>query len=340
MILGTHKKANWRSRTAAAIMIIGAACVSAPLIQADAHPETETSEEELAGKYQSHSNESVIKRKYTKDGETVSEHYEINVDGDDVKAYKIGPLGKKTRIDVEDIEGVDVADLKAGHKGFSISDNDGVKFMSRKEFKKWAEKEYPEWKENDFANWVEGDLKAWTSKQGKGKLVLRDEDGETRFEFRSSPNFPKPPHPPGFTQHSENVLVFDMDDIEGLEGLEALKALKGLEGLEKLEALQSLKGLEGLNGLEGLQGLEGLAALKNLESLEGAKTFRFFSDEGDGTRLKLRITESRLAAARAMLEQTDIDIEDDSREMAKAKRELEKARKALKAAERALKDAK
>lgn len=332
MILGTHRKtSNWRSRTAAAVMIIGAATLSAPLIQADAHPE-----EELAGKHETHKSKSVIKRDYNQDGKKISEHYEINVDGDDVTAYRVEPSGVKIRIDIEDIEGVDVADIKAGHKGVSISDGEGVKFMSRDDFKKWAETEYPEWKENDFASWVDGDFKAWTSKRSNGKLVLRDEDGETRFEFRSSPDFPKAPKPPRFTGHSENVFVLDMDDIEGLnglEGLEALKALKGLEGLEKLEALKGLKGLESLKGLEGL---EGLAALKNLE---GSRTFSFFSDGGDRTKLKLHRTESKLAAARAMLEQTEIDVEDDSREMAKAKRELEKARKALKAAERALKDA-
>jgi beta-lactamase regulating signal transducer with metallopeptidase domain len=358
MILKTHKKtSHWKSRIAASVMIIGAATLTAPLIQADAHPE-----EELAGKAETHTSKSVIKRMVQKDGEKISEHYEINVEGDDVKAFRIEPSGKKIRVDVKDIEGVDVSDMKAGHKGFTlsnshgskfdietiegvdgpeiktrhkriiISDNDGSKHMSREEFKKWAEKEYPEWKENDFASWVEGDFKGWASKKDTNRLVLRNEDGETRFVFKNGSNFPTPPTPPRFSGSSENVFVFESDDLKGLEGL---KALEGLAGLEKLKALKGLKGLEALKGLEGLEKLE---ALKGLENFEGVKTFRLVT-EGDGsTELKLRMTESKLAAARAMLEDTEVEA-GDSREMAKAKRELEKARKALRAAERALKDA-
>jgi len=308
MILGTHRKpSNWRSRIAAAIMIIGAATLSAPIIQADAHPE-----EELAGKAESHEGKSVIKRKYKKDGKTVSEHYEINIDGDDIKAFKVGPFGKKTEIDVDDIEGVDIADLKAGHKGFIISDNDGVKFMSQKDFKKWAETEYPQWKENDFASWVDGDFKAWVSKMQKGKVEFHSKDGK-HFELNSFPHPPKPPFPPGLSKHSESVFVLKSDDFKGLEGHKKLESLKGLKGLEKLEAL------------------------KNLENLEGLEAFTFFSNDDDKLKLKMRLTESKLASALSLLEDTVIE-DSDSREVAKAKRELEKARKALRAAERALKD--
>lgn len=329
MILGTHRKtSNWRSRTAAAVMIIGAATLSAPLIQADAHPE-----EELAGKAENHAAKSVIKRHYNKDGKNVSEHYEITVEGDEVKAYSIDVAGRKTLVDVEDIEGVDVADLKAGRKGFTISDKDGVKFMSRKDFKEWAETEYPEWKKEDFASWAEGDFATWADEKSKGKLVLRDESGETRFEFKSLTKPPTPPAFPKFSSRSENVFVIDSDDFPQLKGLKNLEALKGLKGLEKLKALKGLEGLEGLAGLEALEGLEGLDALDNIG------TFIFSANGDSGVKLKMRMTESKLAAARAMLEDTRIAA-DDSREMAKAKRELEKARKALKAAEQALQDAK
>ncbi|MEP3891243.1 MAG: M56 family metallopeptidase [Hellea sp.] len=332
MILGTHKKtSHWKSRLAASVMIIGAATLSAPLIQADAHPE-----EELAGKAESHTSKSIIKRMTEKDGEKVSEHFEINVDGNDIKAFKVDPSGKKIRIDVKDIEGVDIADLKAGHKGFTVSDNDGSKYMSREDFKEWAEKEYPEWKENDFASWVKGDFQSWASKKDENRIVLRNEDGETRFVFKGGPDFPKPPVPPRFSKNSENVFVLRSDTLEGLEGLKALESLEGLEGLEGLKALKGLKGLEALKGLEGLEGLE---ALKGLENFKGVRTFSFSNEDGENVELKLRMTESRLAAARKMLEDTKLDA-DDSREMAKAKRELEKARKALRAAERALKDAK
>ena len=125
------------------------------------------------------------------------------------------------------------------------------------------------------------------------------------------------------SKHSENVFVFESDDFVGL------KALKGLEGLEKLEALISLKSLEGLERLEGFE---------TLKAIDGFDTFTVFSDGGDKMKLKLRRTQSKLAAVRAMLENTEVDV-DDSREMAKAKGELEKARKAQKAAEHALKDA-
>lgn len=337
MILGTHRKtSNWRSRTAAAVMIIGAATLSAPLIQADAHPE-----EELAGKYSQHQGKSVIKRKVRVDGKTKSEHFEINVNGDDVKAYKVGPFGKKTRIDVEDIEGVDVADIleekiegddagrfkKSQSFSFTISDGDGVKSMSREEFKKWAETEYPEWKEKDFASWRDGDFKAWVSKNHKGKMVLRDDDGEVHLELKNFPHPPKPPFPPGLTKHSENVFVLDSDDFPELKSLKKLESLKGLKGLKKLEALKHLEGLEGLEGLDGL------------DALDGFETFTVVVDDDDKRTVKLRMTESKLAAARSILEDTEVAA-DDSREMAKAKRELEKARKALKAAEQALQDAK
>jgi len=310
------------------VMIIGAATLSAPLIQADAHPE-----EELAGKAENHAAKSVIKRHYNKGGKNVSEHYEITVEGDEVKAYSVDVAGRKTLIDVEDIEGVDVADLKAGRKGFTISDKDGVKFMSRKDFKEWAETEYPEWKKEDFASWAEGDFAAWADEKSKGKLVLRDESGETRFGFKSLPKPPSPPAFPKFSSRSENVFAIDSDEFPQLKSLKNLEALKGLKGLEKLKALKGLEGLEGLAALEALEGLEGLDALDNIE------TFTFSANGDSGVKLKMRMTESKLAAARAMLEDTRIAA-DDSREMAKAKRELEKARKALKAAEQALQDAK
>jgi len=293
MILGTHKKiSHWRSRTAAAVMIIGAACVSAPLIQADAHPE-----EELAGKHQpytQHKGRTVIKRTSKDNGKTVSEHFEINVDGDDVKAYKVDPSGKKTRIDVKDIEGVDVADV--------IEEKN------------------------------EGDMRAWVSKKHKGKIILKDKDGEVHVELKSFPEPPDAPFPPGFSKHSENVFVLDSDDFPELKSLKRLETLKGLKGLEKLESLKTLKSLEGLKGLEQLE------ALKELKNLDGFETYSFFHDENSNVKLKMRMTESKLAAALAMLEDTEVEA-GDSREMAKAKRELEKARKALKAAERALKDA-
>ena len=231
MILGTHtKKPNWRSRAAATVLIVGASTLSAPLIQADAHPE-----EELAGKYETHTGTSVIKREYTKNGKNVSEHFEIIVDGNDVKAFKVGPLGQKTPIDVEDIEGAD-------------------------------------------------------------------------FEFKSFPKFPKPPSFPGVFKNSENLFVFDDDEFKWLESLKALGALQGLEDL------------------------------KNLEHLDGANTYSWNWDGDDTSKIKMLVTESKLAAARSLLEDTEV-LADETHEIAKAKRELEKARKALKAAERALKEA-
>ena len=344
MILGTHRKtSNWRSRTAAAVMIIGAATLSAPLIQADAHPEKQLAEEELAGKYDSHQGKSVIKRKVKLDGKTVSEHFEININDDKIEAFKIGPLGKKTPISLYDIEGVDVADVLSetfeGHEDgmtmnsrkIIISDDDGTQTMTREEFKKWAETEYTEWKEKDFDSWVDGDFKAWVSKMNKGKLAFWGKDGK-HFEFKNFPHPPKPPKLPGFSNQSGNVIVLDSDDFPQLKNLKKLESLKGLKGLEKLEALKSLESLEGLTGLKWHE------SLKDLENLDGLETFTWSSDGNDTLKLKMLLTESKLAAARSLLEDTELS-KDDSREMAKAKRELEKARKALKAAEKALKEA-
>ena len=178
MILGTHrKKSNWRSRAAATVLIVGAATLSAPLIQANAHPE-----DELAGKYEKH---------------------------------------------VEDLEG-------------------------------------------DDAN----------------------------FEFKNS----------------ENIFVFDDHEYEWFESLKALGSIKSLEDFEKLEALKGLK------------------------HLDGTKTYSWIWDGNESLKLNMLMTESKLAAARSLLEGTEV-LADDTRELAKAKRELKKARKALKAAERALKEA-
>ena len=288
--MSSPKASRRVTRSVTVGLLLGAATLSAPLIQADAHPD-----EELAGNYTTHQGKSVIKRKMKRDGKTTSEHFEINVDGDDVKAYKIDPFGKRTRIDVADIEGVDIADV-----------------LEEK---------------------IEGDMAAWVPKNHKGKFVLKTKDGSTRFEFKDVPKPPHAPVPPGFSKHADNEIIIRSDTFEGLEGLvglEALEGLKGLEGLEKLKTLRRLKGLKSLKNLE---------SLKDLEKLEGLETFTIFADDEGGFKLKMQLTESKLAAARAMLEDTEIDA-DDSREMAKAKRELEKARKALKAAERALKDAK
>lgn len=333
MILGTHRKiSNWRSRTAAAVMIIGAATISAPLIQADAHPE-----EELAGKYQPHQGKSVIKRKYNENGKTVSEHYEITINDDKIEAFKIDPQGKKTPISLEDIKGVDIANILnetfEGHEDgvhmnsrkIIISDDDVPQGMSREDFKKWAETEFPDWKENEFASWVDGDFKEWVDKMNKGKLAFWDKDGK-HFELKNFPRTPKPPSFPRFVKTPDNnIFVLESDDLKGLKNLEKLKSLKGLKGLEKLEALKNL------------EGLEGLAALDGLDALDGMENFTVFTDSEGKLNVKRFLTESKLAAARAMLEDMEVNA-DDSREMTKAKRELEKARKALKAAERALKD--
>ncbi len=285
MILDAHKKiSNWRSRTAAAVMIIGAATLSAPLIQADAHPEKKVTEEELAGKYDSHQGKSVIKRTYEKDGETVSEHYEVLVDGNKVEAFKIDSAGRKTSIDPNQIEGID---------SYSVSRD---KFGKNRHLLKLGKGD------NSFFFAPEKD-------HNDSVEIFSDEI--TVF------NAPKPPNPPKFTQHSENVYVLESGDIKGLQQLQILEALKSLE---------ELKGLDGLN-----KGLEALEA--ELEKIEGFITFTLPSDGGEMHRI-----ESKLAAARSLLEDTEFDAS-DSREMAQAKRELEKARKALVAAEHALKDA-
>jgi len=304
MILRTHRKTpNWSSRIAAAIMIIGVTTLSAPLTQATSHPD-----EELAGKHETHNGKSVIKRKYIKDGKRVSEHYEINVEGDNIRAFKVGPSGKKTEIDVEDIEGVDIAALKRGNShSFIISDDDGVKFMSREEFKKWAETEYPEWKENDFVSWLDGDFKAWVSKQNKdtfiGKFTVENEEGQKRLEFRKGmkSTFPQLVGP-----NSDGIMVFRSDDPIGLD------VLKNLQGLETLDG-ESLKHLGKLG------------------------KFSFFTDDEDSLKLKMKLTESKLDAAMALIEEAQKEAK-DSRKVSKAKRELEKARRALKEAERTLGD--
>ena len=263
MILGSRRKTNWRTRTAAAVMIMGAATLSAPLIQADSHPE-----EELAGKHESHTSRSIIKRMTDKDGKKVSEHFEININGDDIKAFKIDPSGERIRIDIADIEGVDVNDIKSSMTGgFTMSDGD------------------------------------------KDQIMLRKEDGKTRFNFTTVPETPTAPKTPRFSSRAEGIIVFESDDLGGIEGLEALKSLESLKSLDEFEVLND------------------------------TSNFVVFSEGGEDMSLEMRVTESHLVAASQILERTSKDLENDSREMPKVKRELEKARKALKAAERALKEA-
>jgi len=223
MILGTHRKTSkWRSRTAAAIMIIGAATLSAPLIQADAHPETAASEEELAGKAEKQTSRSIIKRMTDREGEKIAEHYEINVDGDKVEAFEIDIAGRKTSIDPNQIEGLDLNLVGNGHAAKWMKDNPGHK--GKRVIRLGSgEKQIVLVPNKDF----DGDVRILSD-----QITVHNDD-----EF---PNTPTPPEPPRFSSRAEGVITFESDDLEGLKGLKGLEASIPLESLEAFEGLQAL----------------------------------------------------------------------------------------------------
>ena len=346
MILGTHRKtSNWRSRTAAAVMIIGAATLSAPLIQADVDPE-----EELAGKAETHISKSVIKFSSDEDGTGVSKHYEINIEGDNVEAFEIDNAGRKTSIDASKIEGFDLNQMKHSKTlSFGLNENHDLKFMKDSDVAKWV-KNNPSNKGKHIIKLGSGGENYVVASQSSASDIEIQSDQITVFnDVKNQAAIPTPPKPPGFSQSSENVFVLKGDSLGGLDSLKALEALKGLEGLEKLEALKALKNLKTRSEGTITLTLED-GAFNDGESVfmidDNGKRLEFVSEDdimehfsAHGTTLKMHMAVSKLAAARAMLEDTDINIKNDSREMVKAKRELEKARKALRAAEQALNDA-
>ena len=346
MILGTHRKtSNWRSRTAAAVMIIGAATLSAPLIQADVDPE-----EELAGKAETHISKSVIKFSSDEDGTGVSKHYEINIEGDNVEAFEIDNAGRKTSIDASKIEGFDLNQMKHSKTlSFGLNENHDLKFMKDSDVAKWV-KNNPSNKGKHIIKLGSGGENYVVASQSSASDIEIQSDQITVFnDVKNQAAIPTPPKPPVFSQSSENVFVLKGDSLGGLDSLKALEALKGLEGLEKLEALKALKNLKTRSEGTITLTLED-GAFNDGESVfmidDNGKRLEFVSEDdimehfsAHGTTLKMHMAVSKLAAARAMLEDTDINIKNDSREMVKAKRELEKARKALRAAEQALNDA-
>lgn len=230
MILGTPRKTSkWASRAAASAMIIGAAALSAPMIQATDHPE-----EELAGKphmFSKNKSKSVIKFSSDDDGEKVSKHYEIEIDGGDVKAFEIDNAGRKTSIDPKEIEGFDIDDVKGAKAlSFGLNKKHKLKMMSKGDFAHWVDGGFKDWKEGDFKEWVE-------KGHAKRLMFLKDEDGETTFEF---PHAPKPPFPPGLHSWSSDgnlVIEMDADDID-IEGLVLQSRMQSAESM--LEAARAM----------------------------------------------------------------------------------------------------
>ena len=136
MILGTHtKKSNWRSRAAATVLIVGAATLSAPIIQATNHPD-----EVLAGEPKlSFHPESTIRLRSHKDGDETSKNYDIEINGDEVKAFEIDNEGRKTQIDPGQIKDFDLQHL-INSKVFSFGMRQNLKFLDEDGLEEWIEK--------------------------------------------------------------------------------------------------------------------------------------------------------------------------------------------------------
>jgi len=284
------------------------------------------------------------------DGTGVSKHYEINIEGDNVEAFEIDNAGRKTSIDASKIEGFDLNQMKHSKTfSFGLNENHDLKFMKDSDVAKWV-KDNPSYKGKHIIKLGSGGENYVVASQGSASDIEIQSDQITVLnDVKNQAAIPTPPKPPVFSQSSENVFVLKGDSLGGLDSLKALEALKGLEGLEKLEALKALKNLKTRSEGTITLTLED-GAFNDGESVfmidDNGKRLEFVSEDdimehfsAHGTTLKMHMAVSKLAAARAMLEDTDINIKNDSREMVKAKRELEKARKALRAAEQALNDA-
>jgi len=283
MILGTHKKTStWRTRTTAAVMIIGAAALTAPLTQATSHPD-----EELAGKphaFVKNKSKSILKFTSEEDGGSVSKHYEINIDGDKVEAFEIDNAGRKTSVDPSDIEGV-------------VMDGNELNYMTEGDFEKWHKGDFKDWVDGDFKNWIDGDFKTWIDAR---------KDGAKVFEFAG---IPKPPIPPQITGKSGHIIILDdegvLEGLEGLQGLKGLKALKGFEGLEALKSLEALKALDGKDIQIKMRMQSAESMLEAAESLiEQAK------EQGTESR-KVSKAKRELEKARRSLKEVERALKDD-----------------------------
>jgi len=299
---------------------------------------------------ETHISKSIIKFSSDEDGTGVSKHYEINIEGDNVEAFEIDNAGRKTSIDASKIEGFDLNQMKHSKTfSFGLNENHDLKFMKDSDVAKWV-KDNPSYKGKHIIKLGSGGENYVVASQGSASDIEIQSDQITVLnDVKNQAAIPTPPKPPVFSQSSENVFVLKGDSLGGLDSLKALEALKGLEGLEKLEALKALKNLKTRSEGTITLTLED-GAFNDGESVfmidDNGKRLEFVSEDdimehfsAHGTTLKMHMAVSKLAAARAMLEDTDINIKNDSREMVKAKRELEKARKALRAAEQALNDA-
>jgi len=158
-----------------------------------------------------------------REGEKIAEHYEINVDGDKVEAFEIDIAGRKTSIDPNQIEGLDLNLVGNGHAATWMKDNPGHK--GKRVIRLGSgEKQIVLVPNKDF----DGDVRILS-----GQITVHNDD-----EF---PNTPTPPEPPRFSSRAEGVITFESDDLEGLKGLQALGEAKSFIVFSKGDEDMSLE---------------------------------------------------------------------------------------------------
>jgi hypothetical protein len=175
------QKPHWLARAGAAAMIIAAFGLTAPLTQAEVHPD-----EELAGKADKHTSKSVMKFVTDKDGKEVKKHFEITIDGDDVKAIEIDEDGNVTRINPDDIEGFDLGAMRGSKAwAFSLDEDMKLEFLdSVKAAQRMGGVDLSFLEDMDLAEMLE-------SAKGN-KFVFRGQNGDIQsFEFPTPPTPPK-----------------------------------------------------------------------------------------------------------------------------------------------------
>ncbi len=339
------------TRTVTAALILAVGTLTAPLTIAEDHPEHSLPDTVIS----SQKSKSVIKVTRKDDnGNEVKKHYEIELNGDEFEAYEVDVAGRKTKVDLSEIEGFDAEKAKNSKSwSFSVGDDNKLKFMTGEDVRKHKG--------------IYGFLNSKNSFPSANKSIhVYSSDEKLREGLKGLDAL-------DLEENHQNIRVFSADK----ELKEALKSLESLEGLEKLEALKSLEGLKGLAGLEALESLEGLEGLKVLENMRGKIVIEAHDDEkggntfswsGDFSEFPERFKgledkeffkietggsnafflkqgqkaskEARLAIAKSMLENAENmlqdmdDLEESKSELAQAMRDLKKAREALKDAQK------
>jgi len=202
----SHRKTGPLMRVSAMALILGIAAVTAPV--SFSHPPD--SEDRLAGEHKTDRTKSVIKVETDDDGKTVKKHYEITRDNGKVEAFEIDENGKKTAIELKDIEGFDPEMMKGHSFSFAWGDDHKFKFLQDG---------------HSFPN------------------VMKFKDLENAFVFEM-PDVPVPPDapfPPGFDFEwfGDHDLLADAEGRKAhIKGLVLKSRLKGVES--QLKAAERL----------------------------------------------------------------------------------------------------